>query len=122
MTKREPNGVSLADFERAIKATHGARTRLLAREIVKEVLRGKTVWEGDVLVFELLDHPSAHLCYAWELDGEVTAVLGEGPVGSARAAVRASIMAGQPRKGPSSADDAAIRRGLRELASRKDRR
>lgn len=85
--------VSIADFERAIQATHGARARLLAWEMVKEVFPRKTVWEGEVLVFEVLDHPSANLCYAWEANGEVMAVLGEGPVDSALAAVRASIMA-----------------------------
>ena len=40
-----------------------------------------------------LDHPSARLCYAWEVDGEVTALLGGGTVDSPIAAVRASILA-----------------------------
>jgi hypothetical protein len=39
------------------------------------------------------DYPSATKCSAWEVDGEVTAVLGEGPVKSARLAVRAAIAA-----------------------------
>jgi hypothetical protein len=39
---------------------------------------------GGGLVFELLDHPMAPRCYCWELDGEVTAVLHEKPVGSAQ--------------------------------------
>ncbi len=47
-----------------------------------------------MLVFELLDRPTASRCYAWEVDGEVTAVLHEGPVDSPQAAVRASILAG----------------------------
>jgi len=84
------NHVSVADFESAIKTTYGARARLLAWEIVKEVFPRKTVWEGEVLVFEVLDHPSAHLCYAWEVDGKVMAVLGGGRVDSALAAVRVS--------------------------------
>ena len=37
-------------------------------------------------------HPSALWCYAWEVDGTVTAVLHKAPVDSARAAVRASIV------------------------------
>lgn len=82
----------LSTFQRAIKATHGAESRLLARETIKELFRRKAVWEGEVLVFELLDHPTAHLCYAWEVDGKVTAVLAKGPVKSADDAVRASIM------------------------------
>lgn len=46
-----------------------------------------------MLVFELLGHPTAPRCYAWEVDGEVTAVLEEPPVDSPAAAVRASIVA-----------------------------
>ena len=45
------------------------------------------------MVFQLLDHPTAPKCYAWEVDGEVTAVLHEGPVDSPEAAVRAAIVA-----------------------------
>ena len=45
------------------------------------------------LALALLTHPTATRCYAWEVDGEVTAVLEAGPVRSAQDAVRASIMA-----------------------------
>jgi hypothetical protein len=45
-----------------------------------------------VLVFVLTDHPTARYCYAWEVDGRVTAVLHEPPVDSPRAAVRASCL------------------------------
>ena len=45
-----------------------------------------------MLVFDLLDHPTAQYCYAWEVDGRVTAVLHEGPVDSPLAAVRAAII------------------------------
>lgn len=87
------NEIPLHEFETAIAATHGAKSRLVARERVHEQHQGQTVWIGEVLVFELLDHPSATRCYAWEVDGEVTAVLGEGPVKSAADAVRAAIAA-----------------------------
>ena len=46
-----------------------------------------------MLVFELLDHPTAEKCYAWEVDERVTAVLHAGPVDSPVKAVRASILA-----------------------------
>ncbi len=36
--------------------------------------------------------PTAHLCYAWEMDAKVTAVLHEPPVDSPLAAVRAAIV------------------------------
>lgn len=87
------NEIPLQTFENAIQATHGAKAHLIARERVSEAFEGQPVWEGEVLVFELEGHASASRCYAWEVDGEVTAVLGEGPVKSASDAVKASIMA-----------------------------
>ncbi len=36
---------------------------------------------------------TAKICYAWSVDNRVTAVLGEGPVDSPRAAVQAAIAA-----------------------------
>ncbi len=46
-----------------------------------------------MLVFDLLDYPTTQRCYAWEVDGQVTAVLHMGLVNSPVAAVRASILA-----------------------------
>lgn len=60
-----------------------------------ERFEGEPVWHGEVLVFELAGHPEADRCYAWEVDGRVTAVLGVGPVDSAVKAVRASILAAE---------------------------
>ncbi len=88
------NSVALSTFEHAIAETHGAKARLARRERVVERFEGEVVWQGEVLVFELLGHPSAAWCYAWEVDGEVTAVLGEPPIKSAQDAVRAAIAAG----------------------------
>lgn len=86
------NRLSTESFGAAILATHSARADLIGRERVTEKFDGETVWEGEVLVFRLLDHPQADRCYAWELDGDVTCVLGVGPVKSAADAVRAAIM------------------------------
>ena len=83
----------LSAFEDAIQATHGAKAQFLSRERVDQPFEGGSGWQGDVLVFQLLDHPSARLCYAWEVDGEITVVLGGGTVDSPIAAVRASILA-----------------------------
>ena len=58
-----------------------------------ERFEGETVWEGEVLVFALQGHTQASQCYCWEVDGQVTAVLGVPPVRSAVDAVRASILA-----------------------------
>ena len=89
------NEKPLAYFEKAIHATHGVKATLIRRERVLERVQGETVWEGEVLVFSLQGHPTALWCYAWEADGEVTAVLHEPPVVSAVAAVRAAIAAAQ---------------------------
>lgn len=87
------NGVPISTFEQAIKTAHGARARVIERVHVEERLEGEPVWEGEVLVFELLDHSSAPRCYAWEVNGHVTAVLAGGTVDSPIAAVRAAILA-----------------------------
>ena len=88
------NNVPIWNFMRAIHENYGATARYLHPVTVNETFEGKPVWTGEVLVFQLLDHPTAIQCYAWEVDGEVTAILHEGPVRSARDAVRTSIMAG----------------------------
>ena len=87
------NELPIATFVEAIRATHGARAKLLSREHVEETFHGKEVWRGDVLIFDLEDHPTALRCYAWSVDGIVTAVLEESPVDSPRAAVKAAIVA-----------------------------
>lgn len=88
------NELPIAGFQKAILATHGADAKLFGRVTVDERFEGEPVWQGEVLVFELLDHPEAKRCYAWEVDGRVTAVLGVGAVDSPLNAVRASILAG----------------------------
>ena len=85
------NGVPLSTFKKAIRATHGAEAELAERLFVIETFEGETVWEGEVLVFNLQGYPGASKCYCWEVDGQVTAVLEVPPVRSARDAVRASI-------------------------------
>ena len=87
------NELPISGFLEAIQATHGAKARHVWRERVEMHFEGELVWQGDVLVFELDGHPTASLCYAWEVDGEGTAVLHEPPVDSALAAVRAAIVA-----------------------------
>ena len=90
------NEVPISAFQDAIRATHGAEAEPVARVYVDERFEGKPVWQGEVLVFDLLDHQTATRCYAWEVDGTVTAVLHTGPVDSPVKAVRASILADEP--------------------------
>ena len=68
---------------------------------VHETFQGKTVWKGDVEVFELIQHRKAKRAYAWVLlDGQhddkirFVVVLDLPPVKDARTAVRASMIAG----------------------------
>lgn len=64
---------------------------------VKEVFQGETIWDGEVEVFDLADHPKTDRVYAWAFDtGEgdkrhVT-VLHIPPATSPENAVRASII------------------------------
>ena len=87
------NAQQIRVFVDGIHAMHGAIASLASRERVHEQFEGDTVWEGEVLVFELSDHPTASRCFAWEVDGEITAVFAEGPIVTAVDAVRASIHA-----------------------------
>lgn len=92
------NDIPEAVFRKAIRATHGVEAQLTGRERVHETFEDETVWEGEVLVFQLQDHSEATRCYAWEVDGEVTAVLAVGPIQSAADAVRAAIIEAGPGK------------------------
>ena len=85
--------LDLLRFQDAIHTTHGTQAQLVGGERVSETFEGETVWEGEVLLFDLQGHPTAIQCYAWEVDGKMTAVLRQGPVDSPLAAVRASILA-----------------------------
>ena len=85
------NETNLIEFGAAIRSVHGCESSLNHKTAVSESFDGRPVWEGEVLVFDLHDHPTAPKCYAWSVDGRVTAVLHEGPVDSPQAAVRAAI-------------------------------
>lgn len=68
---------------------------------VREVFQGKTIWQGNVEVFELTDHPKAHRAYAWshrsgpdDKDERFVAVLEIPPVTDAQSAVKVAIAAG----------------------------
>ena len=64
---------------------------------VTEEFQGRTVWEGDVEVFELHDHPKASRIYAWGYSDEdeprrYVTVFEMLPVTSPELAVTASIV------------------------------
>ena len=87
------NELPIETFVNAIRKTHGCGAELRSDVPVSEQFEGQTVWKGRVLVFDLIDHPTATTCCAWSVGNRVTAVLHEGPVDSPQAAVRAAIAA-----------------------------
>lgn len=89
-------------LQKAIKDLHGCDSSHVYPIHVCEKFEGKTVWEGEVEMFELEGHPKAHFCYAWtfkEDDGKTRymAVLELPPVGCAEDAVKAAIASGQQK-------------------------
>jgi hypothetical protein len=65
---------------------------------VTEIFQGKTIWQGEVEVFDLSGHPKAKRCYGWShpenSDGigeRFVAVLEIPPVDSAQTAVKMAI-------------------------------
>jgi hypothetical protein len=88
----------LQELQDVIRRLHGIESKHVESVPVKETFQGQTVWDGVVEVFELKDHPSAPLAYAWAHDTEnpdkprrhVT-LLHLHPIKSARDAVRTAI-------------------------------
>jgi hypothetical protein len=67
--------------------------------LVQELFQGKTVWKGEVEVFDLQGHPQARRAYAWARreepndEGEqIVAVLEIPPIDSALRAVQAQLV------------------------------
>ena len=88
----------IAEIIVAINRLHGCAAVHKETVPVKEVFQGKTVWDGEVEVFDLVNHPKAKKAYAWGYDNgrgglEVVAVLEIPPVESPATAVRAAIVA-----------------------------
>lgn len=81
-----------------VQEQHGCRATFREVAHVIESHKGKTVWEGDVSVFDV-DHADAKAAYAWvdPVPGSTRvryfAVLGKPPINSANDAVRAAIAA-----------------------------
>lgn len=81
-----------------IRHLNGVDSRHVESVPIKETFQGKTVWEGIVEVFELLDHPKATRLYAWAYDTgdpkrpKHVTVLHTGNVHSPLTAVRAALI------------------------------
>jgi hypothetical protein len=90
----------LARVQVAVSQLHDCGATYVKTVPVHEVFQGKTVWQGEVEVFDLTGHTKAKRAYAWShREGEndegerFVAVLEIPPVVSPITAVRASIMA-----------------------------
>jgi hypothetical protein len=89
----------------AVSQLHNCAATYRETVPVHEVFQGQTVWQGEVEVFNLTNHPKAKRAYAWShIHGQqdeqerFVAVLEIPPVESAVTAVRASIMADRKKR------------------------
>ena len=84
-------------LQKLIRELHGVDSTWIQTTFVGEYSGRETIWEGNVEVFQLTDHPTAKLCYAWIehlANKEVTnAILGVPPVATAYDAVDAYLEA-----------------------------
>ncbi len=55
----------IEELKNVIRKLHGSESTHVATVPVKETFQGETVWEGDVEVFALHDHPKTSCVYAW---------------------------------------------------------
>jgi len=85
-------------LQKAILHLHQANAIWTETVSVREVLKGRIIWDGQVEVFRLSGHPKAKRCFAWShKDGpqdsqdKFVAVLEIPPVKSAQDAVRVAI-------------------------------
>lgn len=75
----------------------GVNVSWIKDDLIKEQWMGKMIWSGRVSTFELIDHPETDTAFAWTEDDPATGkertfvVLKQGPIQTARDAVRASI-------------------------------
>jgi hypothetical protein len=56
------------ELKEVIRRLHGTESTHVETVPVVETFQGQTVWEGEVEVFDLHDHPTASRLYAWSHD------------------------------------------------------
>ncbi len=61
-------GDYIEELRDVIRHLHGVDSTHVESVPIKETFQGKTVWEGIVEVFDLIDHPKAKRLYAWAYD------------------------------------------------------
>jgi hypothetical protein len=58
----------LEELQDVIRKLHGSESTHVETVPVVETFNGQTVWEGEVEIFDLHDHPTASRIYAWAHD------------------------------------------------------
>jgi|ERR1035437_400676 hypothetical protein len=58
----------IEELRDVIHKLHGANATYVESVPIKEVWKGKTVWDGVVEVFDLKGHPKTDRVYAWSHD------------------------------------------------------
>ncbi|HLA12857.1 MAG TPA: hypothetical protein VJ023_19885 [Pyrinomonadaceae bacterium] len=89
----------IGEIQAAFLNLHGCDAVYIETVPVVEEFQGKTIWQGDVAVFDIRGHPKTTRGYGW---GHVTGESDQGrrcftvlelpPVDSPQAAVKATIM------------------------------
>ncbi|MGC1160368.1 MAG: hypothetical protein WA891_21430 [Acidobacteriaceae bacterium] len=89
----------LGDLRRVIHELHGAKATYIESVAVREMYKGRIVWDGVVEVFDLAGHPKTNRIYAWAHDTDdpkqpkrYVTVLHIPPVVSPQTAVQAVIL------------------------------
>ena len=87
------------ELKGVIRKLHGAEATYVETVPITESHEGQTVWQGEVEVFDLHDHPKASRVYAWthetddaDIPRRTVTVLHIPPVTSPRRAVQVSIV------------------------------
>jgi len=58
----------IQELQDVIRKLHGVFATHVETVPVVETFQGQTIWEGEVEVFDLQDHPTASRIYAWSHD------------------------------------------------------
>ena len=60
----------IKELQDVIRKLHGTDSTHIETVPIKEEFQGQTIWEGEVEVFDLHDHPETHRVYAWAHETE----------------------------------------------------
>jgi hypothetical protein len=90
----------IAELQAAILNLHGCSSTYVESVPVVEEFQGKTLWQGEVEVFDIRGHPKAKRAYAWahptgsdDQGKRFVAVLELPPVDSPQTAVKVAVAA-----------------------------